>query len=46
MMSQLYRVLYCSRNCLAGTSATYATEIEAILAKSRVNNARDGITAD
>ena len=43
-MSQLYRVLYCSRNCLADTSATYSAEIEAILAKSRVNNARDGIT--
>ena len=43
-MPQLCRVLYCSRNCLSGTPETYAAEIEAILAKSRVNNARDGIT--
>ena len=43
-MSQLYRVVYCSRNCLSGAAQTYAAEIEAILAKSRVNNARDGIT--
>ncbi len=43
-MPHLYRVLYCSRNRLSGTPATYAAEIEAILAKSRVNNARDGIT--
>ena len=43
-MPQLYRVLYCSRNCLSGAPGTYAAEIEAILAKSRINNARDGIT--
>ncbi len=43
-MSLLYRILYCSRNCLAGEVDTYQEEIEAILAKSRANNARDGVT--
>jgi hypothetical protein len=35
-MDDLYRVLYCSRNCVAG--------VEDVLAVSRQNNARDGIT--
>ena len=43
-MTQLHRVLYCSRNCLSGDAETIAEEIRRILAKSRENNARDGIT--
>ena len=43
-MTQLYRVLYCSRNCLTGVPATYPNEIRGILATSRKNNARDGVT--
>ena len=39
---RLYRVTYCSRNVLA--SSTAREEIESILAKSRANNARDGVT--
>lgn len=41
MGDQLYRILYCSRSTLQETAAT---EIRQILAKSRENNARDGIT--
>ncbi|MGI4795758.1 MAG: BLUF domain-containing protein [Janthinobacterium lividum] len=44
-MTQLYRVLYCSRNCLVdATPEAYKTEISQILARSRANNARDGVT--
>lgn len=43
-MTQLYRVLYCSRNHLAGRPETYPGEIQGILATSRKNNARDGVT--
>jgi hypothetical protein len=43
-MTQLYRVLYCSRNNLAGAPETYPDGIREILARSRVNNARDGVT--
>ncbi len=43
-MWMLYRVLYCSRNLVAGSTAETEHEIESILAKSRENNARDGIT--
>lgn len=43
-MPQLYRVLYCSRNSIEGTSEAVAADIQAILAVSRANNARDGIT--
>ncbi len=43
-MTQLYRVLYCSRNNLAGTAETYPDEIQRILATSRENNRRDGVT--
>lgn len=39
-MTQLYRVLYCSRS----TVDTDAAAIQLILAASRKNNARDGIT--
>lgn len=43
-MTKLYRVLYCSRNCLSNDPDTVAEEIRRILAKSRENNERDGIT--
>ena len=43
-MTKLYRVLYCSRNNLGGAPESYAEEIRGILAKSRENNARDGVT--
>ena len=43
-MTQLYRILYCSRNAVAGTPEAIAHEVRDILACSRRNNARDGIT--
>src|ERR1700712_4924660 len=43
MTDQLYRILYCSRSTLEGTGTANA-EIRQILAKSRANNSRDGIT--
>ena len=43
-MTQLYRVLYCSRNRLTGAPVTYNEEVQEILAKSRENNVRDGVT--
>jgi hypothetical protein len=43
-MTQLYRILYCSRNRLAGVPTTYPDAIQEILRKSRVNNASNGIT--
>lgn len=43
-MAGLYRVLYCSRNCLAGDANEVEGQIRSILAASRANNARDGIT--
>lgn len=43
-MPQLYRVLYCSRNSISGGSEAISANVQAILAASRENNARDGIT--
>ena len=43
-MPQLHRVLYCSRNLIPGTPEAVAADISSILAVSRRNNARDGIT--
>ena len=43
-MSDIYRILYCSRSTLEGSPEEAAEEIRDILAKSRVNNQRDGIT--
>ena len=40
---KLHRVLYCSRNHLSASSDVTA-EIDGILAASRANNSRDGIT--
>lgn len=44
MSAALCRLVYYSRNHVAGDSNTFAAEVNDILAKSRINNARDGIT--
>ncbi len=44
MNSDLYHLVYCSRNRIRGSNAEVATELQAILASSRANNARAGIT--
>lgn len=44
MTNDLYQVLYCSRNCMHGTKPQTALEINSILAASRRNNARVGVT--
>ena len=43
-MSELYQVVYCSRNRIPGTPETVSENIGGILAKSRENNARDQVT--
>ena len=43
-MITLYRVLYCSRNTIQGSPEQVEAEIRGILAASRRNNGRDGIT--
>ena len=43
-MPQLHRVLYCSRSTIPGSAMAISAEIDAILAVSRANNRRDGIT--
>ena len=43
-MTRLHRVLYCSRNLIPGDPGTVAAHVRGILAASRRNNARDGIT--
>ena len=40
----LHRLVYCSRNAIADAHADVAREVEQILAASRRNNPRDGIT--
>ena len=42
-MTQLYRILYCSRSTIEASDAAIAA-IRQILATSRANNQRDGIT--
>ncbi|MBV9736352.1 MAG: BLUF domain-containing protein [Acidisphaera sp.] len=44
MSGSLHRIVYCSRNALAGSAASVSGEIRDILALSRANNRRDGIT--
>ena len=44
MKNSLYKLVYCSRNLIQGTDADVATELQKILASSRVNNSRSGIT--
>ena len=43
-MTQLYRVVYCSRNSIPGTPEAVAVDVARILEISRANNARDGVT--
>lgn len=43
-MQQLYRVLYCSRNVMPGTPEQIEAGIRSILAASRRNNGRAGLT--
>ena len=43
-MTQLYRVLYCSRNTIQGGPAQMQAVVDSILAISRRNNARNGLT--
>jgi hypothetical protein len=40
----IYRLVYYSRNHVAADADTFSAEVDDILAKSRVNNTRDGIT--
>ena len=44
MSDGLYRLVYYSRNLVAGDDATLRINVDDILAKSRTNNQRDGIT--
>jgi hypothetical protein len=43
-MAQIYRILYCSRNIMPGSLEDKRKEIHRILANSRANNAKLGIT--
>lgn len=43
-MTQLYRILYCSRNRLSSRPETYPDAIREILATARRNNASNGLT--
>lgn len=43
-MSGLYQVVYCSRNRIPGAPETVSENIGGILARSRINNARDQVT--
>jgi hypothetical protein len=44
MNSDLYNLVYCSRNRIRGNDAEAAAELRNILASSRANNVRAGIT--
>jgi len=44
MTEVLYRLVYYSRNQVAGERTMFAANVDNILARSRDNNARDGIT--
>jgi len=44
MNTELYRLVYCSRNRIRGTEAEVTSEIQQILRSSRDNNARVGVT--
>ena len=44
MSNELFRLVYCSRNKIIGQQADPSVEVENILAASRTNNARDGVT--
>ena len=44
MSASIYRLVYYSRNHVALEEVAFAAEVDDILAKSRANNERDGIT--
>lgn len=44
MVAPVYKILYCSRNCIGGSREQQAVEIRKILASARSNNAPKGIT--
>ena len=44
MTSNLFRLVYCSRNTISADQSSFVAEIAEILAVSRANNARDGVT--
>lgn len=44
MSTDLFRLVYCSRNAIADQQGDPASEVAGILAASRANNARDGVT--
>ncbi|KQQ87669.1 BLUF domain-containing protein [Aureimonas sp. Leaf324] len=44
MTASLHRLVYYSRNHISGDAAAFAAHVDDILARSRTNNARDGIT--
>jgi len=44
MSKNLFRLVYCSRNTISGQQGDSAMEMAGILAVSRANNARDGVT--
>ncbi len=41
---ELYKLVYCSRNRISGKGPEMTEELQSILATSRINNARAGIT--
>ncbi len=43
-MDKIYRVLYCSRNSMNGSSEHQLSEVRSILASSRKNNVAVGVT--
>ena len=43
-MSPLYRLVYYSRNHVSDTHETFTSQVADILERSRINNAREGIT--
>lgn len=44
MSTNLFRLVYCSRNAILAQQGDPAMEVTSILAASRANNARDGVT--
>lgn len=44
MTTTIHRLVYYSRNHIAGDDTTFEAHVDDILSKSRENNARDGIT--
>lgn len=44
MITDLFRLVYCSRNTIPAQGDDVAAEVANILAASRLNNARDGVT--